>query len=67
MLLFDEAAQRELIRALGLPPTTDTKGLVDGLGQRFDSHFAFRISHFAIRQFADANKLPYEAEVDFSP
>jgi hypothetical protein len=60
MLLFDAHGQREMIRALGLPTTTDSHALVDRLGERFDSYFA-------IRQFADAEKVPYKHEVDFDP
>jgi hypothetical protein len=59
-LLFDAQGQRGLIRALGLPSTTDSNALVDSLGVRFDSYFA-------IRQFADDEKVPYELKVDFDP
>lgn len=60
MLLFDAQGQRELVRALGLPPTTDATGLVNGLGQRFGSYFE-------IRQFADTEHVLYEQRVDLDP
>ena len=59
-LRFDAHGQRELIRALGLPSTTNPNALVDGLGERFDSYFS-------IREFADVEKVPYKHEVDFDP
>ena len=58
MLLFSLDSQRELAVVLGLPPTTSGIALVDKLGERFGSYFE-------IRQFADKEKILYEAEVDF--
>jgi hypothetical protein len=60
MIRFDAASQDALAGALDSAAPPAGAALVDALAARFRSYFE-------IRAFAEAEAIPFEAEVDFRP
>ena len=60
MLRFDRQGRAAFARVLGVAATDDGQGLMMAIQERFDSYFQ-------VKEFASANAIPFEAEVEFDP